>query len=124
MDSKYNTQEIKWCIVPIPMPKIRKYIRGYNQAELIAKELSQKTSIPIKNNVLTRTYSPKRQVKSHTRNERLKNQHNSFQTTSSVNGLNIILVDDVITTGATIFEARNILQKSGANKVVAISLAH
>ncbi len=115
---------INWVLVPIPMPTMRKYMRGYNQAELLAKEISEIISIPINNNLIIRVKNPKRQVKTKNKSERLKNQHNSFKIINDVSNLDIILVDDVTTTGATIDEARNILIKNGANKVIAITVAH
>ena len=99
-------------------------MRGYNQAELIAKEISEKLYIPINNKILFRIKNPKRQVKTSTRSERLKNQHNTFKVAEGVLNSNIILVDDVTTTGATIKEARDILIKNGAKKVMAITIAH
>lgn len=113
-----------WTLVPIPMTKMRKYMRGYNQAELIAKEISEKTDIPLRADILIRNRNSKRQVKSSIRSERLKNQHKSFEVVGDINKINIILVDDVITTGATISEAYKILNKSGAGKIIAVSIAH
>ncbi len=120
----YKLQAVGWTFVPISMPKLRKYIRGYNQAELIARELSKKCNISYDSNLLVRTRSPKRQVKTSTRGERLQNQSKSFKVTSDVSSLNIILVDDVTTTGATIAEARKVLLKAGARSVKAITIAH
>lgn len=111
-------------IVPIPMSSLRKYMRGYNQAELIAKTLSQQCSLDINTKILLRKKSPKRQVTTKTRSERLLNQNDSFMVMKDVSGLNIILVDDVTTTGATIMEARKTLLKQGARSVSAITIAH
>lgn len=120
----YNLQANGWVLIPIPMPKIRKYMRGYNQAELIAKEISKILLIPTKTNLITRTRITKRQVKSINKSDRLKNQHNSFKVIGDVSNLDIILVDDVVTTGATINEARNVLIKSGARNVKAVTITH
>ena len=113
-----------YLLIPIPMPLLRKYMRGYNQAEIIAKELSKECSLPVTTTILARTRSPKRQVMTTTRGERLRNQHKSFKINKNVKNLNIILVDDVTTTGATIFEARKILLEAGASTVRAVTLAH
>ena len=113
-----------YTLVPIPMPRLRKYIRGYNHSERIAYELSKQTRIPMINNILTRTSSKKRQVLLHSRSERLKNQHNAFTVTKEVVGMKIILVDDVTTTGATLLEARKVLLAKGALRVEALTIAH
>lgn len=120
----YLLQATNWVLIPIPMPLIRKYMRGYNQAELIALELSKKCSLSINKKLLVRLSSPKRQVITKTRSERLKNQHNSFKVTDDISGMNIILVDDVTTTGATLTEARDTLLKAGASTVRAVTIAH
>ena len=114
----------KWTLVPIPMPKLRKYSRGYNQAELIAREISKQCEMSLDINILTRKMSPKRQVKTTNYSERIKNQRNSFTVVKNIPNLHIILVDDVTTTGATLSEARNSLLRAGAKEVKAITIAH
>jgi competence protein ComFC len=120
----YELSAINWVLIPIPMPRLRKYIRGYNQSEIIAKKLGEKLSLPVNSNLLIRSYSPKRQVSTKTRNERIKNQYNTFRVNNNVKDLNIILVDDVTTTGATLNEARRVLLKAGAKSIRAITIAH
>lgn len=110
--------------IPIPMPLLRKYIRGYNQAEVIAQELSKHYKIPYTTKLLYRKGNHKRQVTTKTRGERIKNQYHSFIVKGEVNNLDIILVDDVTTTGATIIEARNELLRAGAKSVRAMTVAH
>lgn len=110
-------------LVPIPMSRTRRWMRGYNQAELIAQELSGLLEIPY-SRLLTRTKTTRRQVKTRTKSERLVNQKGAFTVTESVLPPVIILIDDVTTTGATISEARDTLMKAGNVKVYAATLAH
>lgn len=110
--------------VPIPMPRIRKYVRGYNQAEHIATLLSEKYNLPIEKNLLIRLSSPMRQVEMKTRAKRLSNQKKTFTVKKDVHGFDIILVDDVTTTGATLTEATKTLFAAGAKSVKAVTLAH
>jgi ComF family protein len=119
-----EAKNLSYTLVPIPMPRMRKYMRGYNQAELIAKTLSIQCSLRIDTSILTRTRSPKRQVTKTTRQARLKNQHNSFKVSGSVIDKHILLIDDVTTTGATLNEARNVLIQAGARSVEALTIAH
>ena len=120
----FAQQNIPFVIIPIPMPLLRKYMRGYNQAELIAQELAKQCSLTINTTALARLHAPKRQVTTKTKSERLRNQHGSFKVISSVCNMHILLVDDVTTTGATLVEARKALLKSGAITVRAVTIAH
>lgn len=112
------------ALVPIPMPRIRKYMRGYNQAEALATAISHSTHIPIRTNILIRSGIKKRQVRMLSRKDRIKNQHGAFSAKNTPDCLHIILVDDVTTTGATLQEARRVLMDSGALSVSAITIAH
>lgn len=111
-------------LLPIPMPRLRKYIRGYNHNEALVKCLSQKTNLSYSNTILIKGTNTKRQVKTTSRSERLRNQKNSFSLIGSVQGNSFILLDDVTTTGATLMEARKELLKHGAKNVWAITIAH
>jgi ComF family protein len=113
-------------IIPIPMPLIRKYIRGYNQVEVLSHLIGKELLLPVATNILVRNEKKKRlrQVQTHSRSERLKNQHNAFVVQKSLQGITVILIDDVTTTGATLLEARKILLASGAVRVDAYTLAH
>lgn len=113
-----------WILVPIPMPHLRRMLRGYNQSELLATKLSEMSDIPIDTSLLKKKSSPPRQVRARNKKERLRNQKNTFRCTKNVTGLNIILIDDVTTTGSTLFEARKILLSGGARSVIAITIAH
>ena len=123
-DNSYKLMANGCILVPIPMPTLRKYMRGYNQAEEIAKEIAKIYKLEMRNDILIRFKNKKRQVTTKTRGERLANQRNSFAVISPVHDMNIILIDDVTTTGATLDEARKILLKNGAKSVSAVTLAH
>lgn len=124
MISEILTKEEHFCLVPIPMPRWRRYIRGYNHAEIIAREIAHHTNLPIRTDILKRKTSKKRQAMTTSRHERLKNQHNTLSLISPVVGMRIILIDDVTTTGATLFEARKKLLEGGAALVEAYTIAH
>jgi ComF family protein len=111
-------------LVPIPMPMTRKLLRGYNQAELIAHHIGKILDIPVRTDILARATSPSRQVTMHTRKEREKNQHGSFRVAHDAHDMEILLIDDVMTTGATLSVARDALIKAGAKSVHAATLAH
>lgn len=113
-------------IIPIPMPRLRVYIRGYNHAEALAQEIAYITHLPLRGDILFRNNykKKKRQVLMRSRAERLKNQHNAFRVDGSLRGLSCVLIDDVTTTGATLQEARRVLLLHGASSVTAYTIAH
>lgn len=110
--------------IPLPMPRLREYVRGYNQAECIAKECAKLLNLNYSQDTLLRKKYRKRQVKTSSRKERFTNQKNSFIVAQPVTGKTCILIDDITTTGGTLLEARKTLFKAGAKEVYALVLAH
>lgn len=111
-------------IVPIPMPKLRRYMRGYNHAETLAHLLSNHLQIPLTKELLFRNQNKKRQATIRSRRERLLNQQKAFTASPLALGKKILVVDDVTTTGATLFAAEKSLHEQGALSVEAFTLAH
>ena len=119
-------------LIPIPLSSKRYRERGYNQAELICKkliEIEEKNAFnnfKLEKNVLIKIKETEHQANIKNRRERLKNLSDSFfvKNPEIIKGRNIILIDDVITTGATLNEAKKILKQSGAKKIIAFTVAH
>ncbi len=116
-------------LVPVPLSKKRLRERGFNQAELLCTEilrLDQNNYLSLKKYVLVKSGDTEHQARIKNRAERLKNLAGTFTVRGieAVKGRNIILIDDVTTTGATLSEAKKILKLSGARKVIAFTLAH
>ncbi|WP_078085247.1 ComF family protein [Microbulbifer mangrovi] len=109
-------------LVPVPLHWRKQLSRGYNQAQLIADTLGHSWRIPVDNRAL-RKITPTGSQQELRRSERLKNLSNSFACDPHVNGLHIGLVDDVITTGATLEVACRALLAAGAIRVSAYALA-
>jgi len=117
----------KWnadYLLPVPLHSIRKAERGFNQANEITKGVSRKTDIPIKSKIIKRIKNTQTQTK-FTLNERKENIHNAFRLSKkkAIAGKRIILVDDVITTGATSCECARLLVNNGAEAVYLLSVA-
>ncbi len=111
-------------IIPIPLHKVKKAERGYNQSYYIAKGLAKKIRLPVETKALIR----KKYTESQTAfdiSERRNNIENAFvvKRPKKIKERSIILIDDVITTGATVREAAEALLNSGAKKVYAVSAA-
>ncbi|MFH1309574.1 MAG: phosphoribosyltransferase family protein [Candidatus Omnitrophota bacterium] len=111
-------------IIPVPLHKTRKHFRGFNQTELIAKILSKNLSIPIKPNILIKTKKTMPQVNL-PRQERIINLKNCFcvQNSRIIHGKNILIVDDVTTTGTTLNICAKELITRGAKEIFGFTLA-
>ena len=111
-------------IVPVPLYRQRERERGYNQAELIAKPLAKRLGLPIKPILLVRTKPrPEKQVLS--LEERWESVRGAFATRagSQVDNRRVLLVDDVLTTGATLDACARALREAGAKSVVCLTVA-
>lgn len=108
--NKFNGVE---CIIPVPLHKSKQRKRGYNQAEIIAMGVSETMGIPVRTDVLKRRKFTETQTK-RSRISRWQNVDGIFelQKDSLFGGEEILLVDDVITTGATIEACVKQLQKA------------
>lgn len=111
-------------IVPVPLHRLKKANRGYNQSYYVAKGIRTVHKIQIKSNLIKRARFTQTQTELHI-DERKENVKNAFITRKEniIKGKKIILLDDVITTGATISECGRILKEKGASNVYAASVA-
>ncbi len=111
-------------IIPIPLHHLKKAERGYNQSFYIAKGISKQAKILINSKVINRNRFTQTQTALNLQ-EREKNMCGAFSIKNSnyILGKNILLVDDVITTGATISECGKVLKDNGAKNIFAVSLA-
>lgn len=119
-----NELENNDLIIPVPLHNKRQSERGYNQSELLAYELSKKIGILYKNNILKRYKNTKPQS-SLERRDRLKNLDGAFKVINNIEIVNrkILLVDDVMTTGATLEHCARVLLNEGALKVTGLTVA-
>ena len=106
----------------MPLSAKRKRKRGYNQAELIAEELSSRLKLPLIDGALVKTKENKSQAKLK-RREREENVRGVYEVTApeAFKGRRVLVVDDVMTTGATLGEVSRILYKAKARSVEALT---
>ena len=121
-----NTDEI-WensVLIPVPLHKKKLKIRGYNQSEELAKELSKILQIPVLSDILVKIKSTKPQMELK-KEEREKNLEGVFAVsdTAKFAGKKIFLVDDVYTTGSTMEECAKTLKQAGAKNIWGIVIA-
>jgi len=123
-------------LIPIPLSGKRRRERGYNQAELICQELMKENSpnsgitFTLGKNILIKPQETEHQARIENRAQRMKNIVGSFdikdkrKNGEKIKGRNIILIDDITTTGATLAEAKKVLKQAGVRKVIAFTVAH
>ncbi len=111
-------------IVPVPLHGRRRRARGFNQAELLAAELSRASSVRCDAGALRRDRPTETQTGLTHRQRRL-NVQGAFcvRKPQAVAGRHVALVDDVITTGATVAACARVLKDAGAERVVVLALA-
>lgn len=109
------------CIVPMPLHRLRKIERGYNQAERLATGVSERIGVPVKELVRRIRYTTT-QTKL-TLTERKSNIKDAFECVTTLNGESLLLIDDVFTTGSTLLECAKTLKHSGAGKITIATLA-
>ncbi len=113
-------------LIPIPLHKAKKRERGYNQAERIAQGIAQTTGIPLQTNLVRRKKHTQTQTQLNL-DQRRTNMEEAFEVPASatplVQGRTFIVVDDVITTGATIESCAQELKRAGASRIIAASAA-
>lgn len=111
-------------IIPIPLYPVKLRERGFNQAYLLSLLIAKRYNIPISTGNLIKVKSTKPQS-SLNRSLRLKNLKNAFSVRRPeyLKGKDILLIDDVYTTGATINEASKVLKRAGASSIKIVTLA-
>jgi len=121
-----SLQKLNWSldiITSVPLGLVRFDERGYNQATLLARPMALCLEVPFSSRVLTRIRETRTQV-GLTVKERRENMADAFRADSKlVKGKNILVVDDVVTSGATLNACAKALLDGGASKVYGFSLA-
>lgn len=116
-----NESEI---VLSVPLHWLKKYIRGYNQTELLAKEFSRLSNLPYFSEVIYKLKYTKSQTRL-SKELRRKNVDGTFvvKHREKIHGKNVLLIDDVSTTGSTLNECAKVLKSNGAQKVFCLTLA-
>lgn len=110
-------------VVPVPISKSRRKTRGYNQSELLSRPLAQYFHLPHPNDALIRLKDTESQIHL-SAEERFNNMDDAFfGNPAKLKGKTILVIDDIITTGATMNQCAKALVKAGAEKVYGLSVA-
>ena len=121
---KYVQFEIYDIIIPVPISKKRNKERGYNQSLLIAREIAKNENVKLRNNVISKVKNNTTQSKLN-KEERAENVKNVYKITKNkeIIDKNILLIDDIFTTGATLNECSKMLKQAGTKKVDVLTIA-
>ena len=103
-------------IIPVPLHKKRVAQRGFNQALEIAKTIAKKFKIPLSQDHCIRAINTPPQIDLPA-NKRKQNVRNAFKIKKTINAKNIVIFDDVLTSGSTVNELSRILKKSGVEHI-------
>jgi ComF family protein len=112
------------CVIPVPLHFLKRHARGFNQSELLARELTARVGRSLQLNALIRRRWTRAQA-GLGKEKRKGNVKNAFMVKCSevVQGRHVLLVDDVCTTGATLESCAQALKDAGAKSVNALTLA-
>ncbi|MCD4817888.1 MAG: ComF family protein [Candidatus Cloacimonetes bacterium] len=121
---KYNPFEKVDFITPVPLHTVKTRIRGFNQAEVLSAEIGKNLNIRHLSNLVLRKRFTETQTKL-SRKNRIKNVSNAFGLNKKYNikRKNILIIDDVFTTGSTVNAICSTLKNSGADKVFVLTIA-
>ena len=108
-------------VMPVPLASRRLFKRGYNQATLLARPIARALGVPMDLDSVRRKYRPDMGHKN--ARQRMENIHGVFSVVNpnKIRGRKILLVDDVMTTGATFAEMRRVLIRAGASAVYGVT---
>ena len=106
------------------MHKHKKAVRGYNQSELVAKEMAKQMEIKFEKGILIKQRNTEVQSTLN-KTQRIQNVKDAFLVTdfTKVKGKKIILVDDIYTTGSTVNECSKLLKQAGAKEICVVTIA-
>ncbi len=111
-------------IIPVPLDKSKRAFRGYNQSELLGEYIGGKLGIKLLNDVLIKTKKTKDQHNL-SEHERKKNLSNVFKLKNNemIYDKNILILDDILTTGTTLKNCGKLIREGGAKSVYGLTLA-
>ena len=124
-DKFLEIEETIDLIMPVPLSRERMGERGFNQAEILARGISEKFSVPLSSSNLIRNRNTPTQT-SLDRDERKENLKDAFslKDAGEVKGKIVLIIDDLTTSGATMDEITKILKKNGATAVFGLTFCH
>lgn len=110
------------CLMPVPLYKSRMRQRGFNQSIELSRVISKKLNVPIECNTVNRRRSTESQTGLNI-TQRRKNIKGAFEVVKKISAKDVLIIDDVMTTGSTVDELARVLKKEGVKRVGVLCLA-
>ena len=125
LDKKFNVFNTNPLLIPVPLHQRRFNWRGFNQSELLAKGITDTFQMEINSGIIERSINTTPQADIKEKDKRLINLEGIFKITNKekISGREVLLIDDVCTTGTTLNECAKVLKANGASKVIALVVA-
>lgn len=113
------------ALLPVPLHPKRQRQRGFNQAQVLGAYISQSTQVPLLEDALLRSKNTRQQAKLN-KAQRQKNVANAFmvERPDQIEGKNLLIIDDVLTTGATLTACAKLLKQKGAANLYIMAAAY
>ena len=120
---KVSDPEAFDVVIPVPMTRRKQAKRGYNPAALLAESVARRCALPYEDKVLVKIKETKPQSTLHTYEKRMLNVRDAFACKRELDDLNILLIDDVFTTGQTVQNCAKALKVAGAGRICVLTAA-
>lgn len=132
LDYLSDQQELMYfknpLVVPVPISRKRLRERGFNQTHSLAKYFAKNINGTYNKNIVKKHRTTKKQALIKNRVDRFNNVKNVFSIKTKkehlLNNRDVIIIDDLSTTGATLMEIKKVLKKSGTRNIIAVTIAH
>ena len=111
-----RNHQLPECIIPVPLHPIRLMKRGYNQSQLLAKQISAQINIPVHNHYCKRIKNTAQQT-NFSHKQRITNLKGAFSVQTNIPYKHVAIIDDVVTTGSTVNELSKSLSLSGVETI-------
>ncbi|MEA3249557.1 MAG: phosphoribosyltransferase family protein [Patescibacteria group bacterium] len=108
-------------VMAVPMNPINLALRGFNQAEWLARAVAEELELEMVDGVVRRRFAWRPQARLTDTKRRVKNISDAFVATGNLGGRDVMLVDDVFTTGATVRECATALAEAGAGRISVVT---
>lgn len=110
-------------VIPVPMTRKKECLRGYNPAKLLAREVAKRCNLPLEDKKLRKIRETKVQSKIQSDEKRMLNVRDAFSCKEELEGMSVLLVDDIYTSGHTVKNCAKALKVAGVRRILVLTAA-